>query len=303
MFGLALKNLIIVSMRNHVYSFKNEYFLQKERAATGLDETGELADLVMLWWDLMFTCKVKELDLSIDLYKRFKDDCNIVMEGIPLELDYDDSTAVMVRKSTTQLGGDISVESHTAKVLNRIADSIHEMINFTSDIPSNHSDGFLPVLDVKVQLSECGNIIYQFFEKPTKHPKVILADSALSWQQKRTILTQEALRRLRNTSVELGTEVQNKHLTDFMLKMKDSGYSERFRKEIVSSAQSAFKKILENHKNGTRPIHRSREQMLNDKGAKNSSGYAWWNKGLVEYTTVLYVPPTPNGVLLKMLKS
>ena len=87
-----------------------------------------------------------------------------------------------------------------------------------------------------------------------------------------------------------------------MLKMKDSGYSERFRKEIVSSAQSAFKKILENHKNGTRPIHRSREQMLNDKGAKNSSGYAWWNKGHVEYNTVLYVPPTPNGVLLKMLK-
>ena len=42
--------------------------------------------------------------------------------------------------------------------------------------------------------------------------------------------------------------------------------------------------------------------MLNDKGAKNSSGYAWWNKGLVEYNTVLYVPPTPNGVLLKMLK-
>ena len=48
MFGLALKNLIIVSMKNHVYSFNNEYSLQQNGAATGLDETGELADLVML---------------------------------------------------------------------------------------------------------------------------------------------------------------------------------------------------------------------------------------------------------------
>ena len=218
------------------------------------------------------------------------------------ESDFDVSTGIMVRKSTNNLGEDISPELHTAQVLKKIADSIHEMICFTTDVPTNHSDVFLPVLDVKVSLTECGKIVYQFFEKPTKHNKVILADSALSWQQKRTILTQEALRRLRNTSLELGTEVQNKHLADLMLKMKDSGYSEKFRNEIVSSAQAAFKKIVENHENGTRPIHRNREQMLIDKGAKNSSGYSWWNKGKTNYNSVLYVPPTPNGILLRMLK-
>ena len=42
--------------------------------------------------------------------------------------------------------------------------------------------------------------------------------------------------------------------------------------------------------------------MLADKGDKKSSGYSWWKKGKVEYNSVLYVPPTPNGVLLKMLK-
>ena len=42
--------------------------------------------------------------------------------------------------------------------------------------------------------------------------------------------------------------------------------------------------------------------MLIDKGAKNSSGFSWWNKGKSKYNSVLYVPPTPNGILLKMLK-
>ena len=72
-----------------------------------------------------------------------------------------------------------------------------------------------------------------------------MADSALNWKQKRTILTQEALRRLRNTSLELGHEVQCDHLSDFMLKLKDSGYGEKFRSEIVYSAKKAFEIIVD----------------------------------------------------------
>ena len=58
---------------------------------------------------------------------------------------------------------------------------------------------------------------------------VILADAALSSSQKRTILTQECLRRLRNTKIELGKEIQIEHLNNFMLKLKDSGYSVKYR--------------------------------------------------------------------------
>ena len=52
-----------------------------------------------------------------------------------------------------------------------------------------------------------------------------LANSALSYSSKRTILTQECLRRLRNTKIERGPEVQKMHLDQFMLKLKNSGYS------------------------------------------------------------------------------
>ena len=302
MFGLAFKRLIITSMNNHVYSFKNEFRLQKDCGPTGLDETGEVADIYMLWWDLAFITKLKDLKLVIDLYARFKDDCNIIGDSIPLGLIYDKVTKTLVTRSTSELGGDTSSEIHTANVLRCIADDVDEMISFTTDVPTNHSDGFLPVLDVKVQLNSKGKLLYQFYEKATKNNRVILASSALSWKQKRTILTQEALRRLRNTSLDMGTDVQNNHLTDLMLKLKDSGYNEQFRSEVVSSAYKAFKIMIENHNKGIKPIHRNRKQMQNDKGAKSGSGSTWYNKGKTKYSSILFIPPTPNGVLLKMMR-
>ena len=73
-------------------------------------------------------------------------------------------------------------------------------------------------------------IDFEFYEKTTKNPRVILANSALSFSKKRIILTQECLRRLRNTKVELGPEVQGKYSNLFMLTVKNSGYTEKFRK-------------------------------------------------------------------------
>ena len=85
-------------------------------------------------------------------------------------------------------------------------------------------------------------LISNFVEKATKHPKVSLMNSALSFSQKRTILTQECLRILRNTKIELGPEVQKKYLDKFMLKLKISGYDQKFRMEILDSALKAFEK-------------------------------------------------------------
>ena len=96
----------------------------------------------------------------------------------------------------------------TMEVLKDIADSVDSMIKFTFDAPSNYKDGKMPALDLKVSVNEEkeSRIDYEFFEKPSKNPKVILADSAINSAAKRTILTQECIRRLRNTKLELGKE-------------------------------------------------------------------------------------------------
>ena len=60
---------------------------------------------------------------------------------------------------------------------------------------------------------QSGNRInYDFFEKPTKNPKILLAEYAINSSSKRTILTHKCLRRFRNTKIELDESVRNEHL-------------------------------------------------------------------------------------------
>ena len=134
----------------------------------------------------------------------------------------------------------------TMEVIVDIAESVDGIIKFSFDIPNNHKSGKLPVLDVEVNVNENKqNLVeYEFYEKPTKNKRVIFKDAALPSNQKRTILTQECLRRLRNTKVGLGEEIKNKHLSNFMLVMKNSGFDIKYRTEILDSALVAFERIM-----------------------------------------------------------
>ena len=117
------------------------------------------------------------------------------------------------------------------EVIQQVAESINQNLKFEIDVPSYHEDKKIAVLDLKIGLNEemDNRIDFEFFEKPSKNPKLILAESAINAKNKRTILTQECLRRLRNTKVELGNDIRNEHLSKFMLKMKNSGYTKRYR--------------------------------------------------------------------------
>ena len=132
----------------------------------------------------------------------------------------------------------------TQHILCLIANGIDPMISFNVDTCDLNSDKRLPMLDVKVYLDENQRLVHEHFEKPTKNRRVILADSALSWSQKRTIHTQECLRILRNASVLLGEQVQNKHLSNYMKKLMLSGYSAKFRGKVVCSAEIAYKNLI-----------------------------------------------------------
>ena len=187
-------------------------------------------------------------------------------------------------------------------IIQELANSIDPMIKLTVETPCNFQDGKLPVLDVKVNINEKENcrIDFEFFEKETKYPKVILADSALSFSKKRTILTQEGLRRLRNTKIELGVEVQRAHLNKFMLKLKNSGYNYKFRTEISDSILKAHQKIVEDDLKGVKPMYRSAEWNKEARQmAKSKKKFNWWNneKSKIQYSSVLFVTPTPGGVL------
>ena len=94
-------------------------------------------------------------------------------------------------------------------VIKDIAESVDDMISFTFDYPGNHKNGRMAVLDLEVSVNrdKKNKIEFEFYEKPTRNKKVILSNSAIPSKQKRTMLTKECLRRLRNTQIDLGKGV------------------------------------------------------------------------------------------------
>ena len=84
----------------------------------------------------------------------------------------------------------------------------------------------------------------------------MLARSAMPDTVKRSTLTQEVLRILRNTSPSLPWEEKADMLSDFCLRMKISGYRERYRETIIRSALAAWDKVEEKDRTGERPLYK-----------------------------------------------
>ena len=98
-----------------------------------------------------------------------------------------------------------------------------------------------------------------------------------------------------------------------MLKLKNSGYSTQYRKEILDNVEKAFEKWLRMIKEGIKPLFRSRNWNIEErKKQKENKKVGWYknagnktNKKQVEaikYKTVLFVPVTKGGCLMKELK-
>ena len=305
MLGKAIEIMIKTGMKNHVYKFHNKIRIQKKGGPIGLALTGEVADCWMLNWDKKFLDKLKSVGIQTLMYSRLKDDILIITESLDRGTKFEDDKLVFDATKGME-DAQKSDEEVTMEVIRDIAGSVDSMITFTYDIPGNYSNGKMPALDLIVSINQAkdNRAEYELYEKPSKNSRVILANSALSSASKRTILTQECLRRLRNTKVELSEETKIKHLNDFMLKLKNSGYNRKYRSEILDSAFKAFEKMLEDDRKNIKPLFRGRDWNKAEREAMKKNKKLHWyrsEESKVQYKSVLFVPPTPGRILAKHL--
>ena len=109
---------------------------------------------------------------------------------------------------------------------------------------------------------------------------------------------------MRNTKIELGEEVRNQHLNTFMIKLKNSGYNQKFRIQILNSSMKAFEKMVDEDRKGIKPLFRDNkwkyEERLMTKEQKKRN---WFRNGDSKFKSVLFVPPTPGSKLAKELQT
>ena len=110
---------------------------------------------------------------------------------------------------------------------------------------------------------------FEFYRKPMAPTRLLMAESAQPWQQKRTSWTQEVIRRLLRTSRQLSCQRKRKILSDCMQLMKNSGYAARFREEVLLAGVSGYSKILEADRDGSKPMYRSKAWRLSARGLED----------------------------------
>ena len=272
-------------MKNHYYKFGGVIRRQAQGGPIGLSLTGDVAQVVMAWWDREMIDKLEREGVEVLLYSRYVDDIN---------------TALRCSGSELHDAG-LPNDETNMQLFQRLANTIHPSIQVTIDYPTNHHDAKLPSLDLKLWTEQRNNhtvIVHEHYCKDVASKAVINARSAVPWKNKRTILTQEILRILRNCSIDLPWERVSEHVTEFTARMQYSGYSQEFRAEVVKSALHAYDQMKARDNAGDEPMYRPREWRRVERAeARRDKRGSWFRGKESANETVVFIPATPNSEL------
>ena len=290
-------------MANHVYCMGDKVYLQSEGGPIGLELTGAVSRPFMARYDRMYLERVKQAGLDMELYERYVDDSNQICEVPPLGAKYDkDSRKIIIDHIQYEQDQETPPDERTAKVLIDIANDIMNCVVMEADWPSKNMDKRLPILDMKVWTDENGYAVYTHYEKAVSSKTVLHCKSAHSSSCKRSVHTQEILRRMLNCSKRLEWKAEAAPAVSvYMKRMKTAEYSERYRKDVLKQALSIYDKKWSLHNEGTRPIYRpkgyKKEERKKEKQRKKKD---WSKKG--GGIAPIFVPATPRSELLKRMR-
>ena len=152
-------------------------------------------------------------------------------------------------------------DQRTMKELRKMADTISPMIQLEKDFGSKHNNGLLPILGLQVkveQVEDTPKLLYYYYRKPMSKCQLMHANSAMPADVKRTSLTQYGLRILCNTKLEVPWSQKADMLSEFCARLRDSGYNQRYRQEVIQSVLRGWEKMVAEQEAGRRPIKRAR---------------------------------------------
>ena len=306
MLAIGISQAVRVCLEGHTYKVGDRIYLQREGGPIGLELTGAVSRVFMARWDRIYLKRVRNAGIHMPLYERYVDDSNQVAEVPPVEMEYDREKKKLVRKKeqgSTEGGERVEEDDERlSRILKMIANDVLPCIDMEADWPSRNPDGKLPILDMKVWMSEQGEIMYKHYEKPMASKTVLHSQSAHPPHCKKSVHVQEVIRRMLNCSSKLSWERDTAPvITEYMLRMKIAGYGEKYRENVVRKALFIYKKKVEDDKQGVRPIFRpkfwKREERKKQKEIKKKE---WGTKK--GHIAPILIPTTPGGKLARMMK-
>ena len=157
MIGVLVKSATRMVMKNHFYSFNNVIRKQKKGGAIGNTLTEKLGKLLMKRWGKIFRATLKKLKLEVELVKSFVDDVTKIAAALDPGVRFDESKMKMVKYEHLVEGDkNVSEDVRTMEELKKIANTVFNCVQFTTDCPSMHEEGKFPVLDLQLCVGNNG---------------------------------------------------------------------------------------------------------------------------------------------------
>ena len=301
MISTALSVALTFVMKNHVYNFNNELRKQREGGAIGLELTGLLARIFMIWWDRRFLQKCNENQVGPEVYKRYVDDSNLLSRPVEPGRTYN-GTEIVTDRELEISDRNKPADEITMRLMCEIGNSIHESIQLTKDYPSNNPDNKIPILNLKVWTESNEEnrttVIYEHYRKEVSTKSTVHYRSAMGMKQKRSILTQELLTIMINCSPLLNETKRKEHINEYIKRLQFSGYNKEFRYDVYNAANKAYQKKVEESRAVIRPLHRPKSWRREEREAeKQEEKKKWYKRGGAE--SVIFIPCTPYEQLKK----
>ena len=289
-------------MENNIYTFNSEIRRKAKGGGIGSNLTGAVASIRQIRFAREFRRKVNAAARDMEGFEIYKmdfyiDDGDIGSEAFPPGSRYEGGKIVVVQEDAES--DNKADDGRTAEIFRAIGNTIVGDISITVDYPSKNEDGWMPLLDCQMKVEE-NKIQYKFFKKPMATPLVMMQTSALPAKVKRESLTQEVIRRLRNTKRSLPWEVKAEILSEFSNSMRRSGYSEEFRLDVIRSGICSFERICQTSDEGGTPLFRPREYQSEERKRKKLMTKSSWYR---PHNAVGFYPVTPGGELAETIRN
>ena len=323
LFAKALEIGTYTLFQNHLYQFGGKIYKQTDGAPIGVRASMSASRVVMGRWDRELHNILVENKLVIRFSFRYCDDLRLVMGSIREGWRWVDGR-LMFRKCWEKEEREMSVsgEERTACEMKKLMDSIFSNLKFEMETPIMFENKRLPTLDFECWVSD-NKVLYSFYEKPMARKTQIQRKSALGENVKIASLTQNLMRRMKNTSELIPNEERVQIVEEYTTQLRRSGYSVEQTKSIIIAGLKGYETLVNKCLNGKSKMHRSAAEGPKSRKVKKLLGKARWfkkrkkiekekrrkknqrqseDKKPPEIVTVMFVPQTPGGALVKRLK-
>ena len=282
--GVVAEIAIIVLFNNFSYKFGGKFFHQQSGGPIGVRATGAIAQLVMERWARDYKAILENSGIVISEMGGYVDDGRQITSIFQPGMRFREDTKKFefcpegekedIRKAKE---GETD-NQRMARVCKTAMNSINEDLVFTTETQEDFEKERLPTLDFEMWIED-NKIKHSYYQKPMRTPFVIMERSGISKNQKFQILSNELNRRLSNIQLE---EIPHSEILltveQFIAELKNSEYSRKQAREIVSSGLRGWKNKLRKRKRTNTPIYRLAQQTVTERMKKKLTEKESWYK-------------------------